>query len=407
MTSNSSPFRVEILNTNNIPISGGSIGTITALADTKSLDAIGTLEFSMPAADEKAQYIQTGVKFDVYDQTDGYLGRYLFKSKTITDNSGEGVLRVSCYDYLKELSQRSVHFNRTYDNVDVGNILIDLLGIVGWQVNITATGTNQITYQGESVLKAIDGLKDRRGDHYRLNFNKASKVPTIDFGPLGDLSTISFEQFSGQIQTEFLSNPNNSIITSAKLVEESDEIYNRIIPLGGGQGADQLTIEVATLGDYDVLIGSNADGSEFFYIENNDSITEYGLKERILSYSNIVPLSASEQDILDASNSLKLTAEAFIVNHLVPTKQYNIDVVGLRRELLPGDKINIRYVQKRDGVVYISIDDYFWVMDITNSRSSNGVRTQRITISNTGKRNTSDEDVIISVVNDVYNLKNY
>lgn len=402
-SSNLSPFRIEILDADNNPLSSGSIGTVLNLSDTKRLDAIGSLEFDMPAGDEKAQFITTGVKFDIYDQTDGYLGRYLFKSKTIDDNNGQGTLRVSCYDYLKELSIRSVYFNRFYNFSNITTIISDLLSIVGWSTNVTETGTSQIAFQGESILRAIDELRDRRGVHYRLNYDKISKVPILDFGPFGELSETYFDQANGQIQSQFLQS-NNAIVTSASIVEESDEIFNRIIPLGAGQGISQLTIEKANLGDYATQTGVNEDGSSFYYIEDSTSVNTYGLRERILSFPNIIPLTNSDINVINAANTVKLTAEAYIEKHLIPRKEYQIDIIGLREEILPGMKIHVRYVQQRNGITYLSIDDDFWVMEITRSRNVNGDRSYNLKIANVDQLRTTDQDVIVDVVRDLKSI---
>src|SRR5690554_331344 len=136
MSSDLSPFRIEILDANNNPVSGGSIATVMNITDTRSLDNIGRLSFTMPAGDRKAQYIQTGSKFDVF--ADGkYLGRYLFKSKTITDDNGVGILVVDCYDALKTLTERTVGFNRSYNFESVSVIIGELLDIVGFSSNVT------------------------------------------------------------------------------------------------------------------------------------------------------------------------------------------------------------------------------------------------------------------------------
>lgn len=403
MFSNLSPFRIEILDANNNPLSGGSIGNAFYLNDTKRLDAIGSLEFAMPASDEKALFIETGVKFDVYDEQDGYLGRYLFKSKQIDDENGQGVLKVVCYDYLKELAQRSVYFNRSYNLNTVSSIISDLMAIVGWSANVTEIGHSQVTYQGESILRAIDELRDRRGVHYRLNYDKISKVPVLDFGSFGELSEVYFDQANGQIQSNFLQS-NNALIVAASIVEESEEIYNRIIPLGSGQGISQLTIERANLGNYTTKTGVNKDGSNFYYIEDTQSIDNYGLRERILSFPNISPLTNSDINVINAANTLKLTAESYLKKHLIPRKEYQIDIIGLRKEILPGMKVHIRYVQERNGVNYLSIDDDFWVMEITRNRSVNGSRDYNLKIANVDQLRTTDQDVIVDVVRDLNSI---
>lgn len=403
MSSNLSPFRIEILDANNSEIGSGSIGTVISLDDTKRLDAIGTLSFTMPAGDRKARYITTGVRFDVYDSKDAYLGRYLFKSKEITDNNGQGILTVTCYDYLKELSERSVYFNRTYNFDTIPTIIGDLMSIVGWSTIVTEDGESQITFQGESILRAIDELRDRQGSHYRLSFDKTTKVPILEFGPFGDLSDVNFEQFNGQIQSEFLQS-NNAIITGARIVEESDEIYNRVIPLGAGQGVSQLTIEDATLGVYTTQTGTNTDGSFFYYIEDTDSITNYGIKERIISFPNIIPLTNSDANVINAANTLKLTCEAYLQKHLIPRKEYQIEVINLPSDVLPGDKIHVRYVQQVNGITYISIDDDFWVLEISRNRNASGDRSYSIKIANVDQLRTTDQDVIVDVVRDLNSI---
>lgn len=402
--SNLSPFRIEILDANDNPISGGSIGTVLTLNDTKRLDAVGTLEFTMPAGDKKARFITTGVKFDIYDQTDGYLGRYLFRSKEIEDNNGEGILFVKCYDYLKFLSERSVYFNRSYNFDTISTIVGDLLFSVGWSSFVTQDGTSQITFQGESVLRAIDELRDRQGCHYRLNFDKVTKVPVLEFGPFGDLSEVYFEQFNGQIQAEYNRNDKHAIVTGASILEESDEIYNRVIPLGAGQGVSQLTIAQATLGEYAVNTGTNEDGSSFYYIEDTNSIADYGLKERIVSFPNIIPLTNSDINVINAANTLKLTCEAYLKKHLIPRNEYQIDTIGLQQEILPGDKIHIRYIQERNGIVYLSIDDDFWVMEVSRNRNVDGGRSYNFKIANVDQLRTTDQDVIIDVVRDLNSI---
>lgn len=404
MSSNLSPFRIEILDANNLPLSGGSIGNVLQLNDTKSLDAIGSLSFQMPAGDRKARYIQSGTKFDVYDQTDGYLGRYLFRSKTITDNNGQGILQVECYDALKELTERTVGFNRNYNFENIDVIIGEILDIVGFSSNVTDTGTSLISLQGESILRAVDELRDRRGVHYRLDFDKTTSVPILDFGPFGDISDVKFEQVKGQIQASAQQNTKLAIITSARIIEESDDIFNRVFPLGFGQGVSQLTIQNATLGTYAIQEYTNADGSISYYIEDTDSINSYGIKERILSLPNIRPLTNSDINVINAANALKLTAETYLQKHLIPRKEYELTVVGLREELLPGQIIDVRYVQSRNGVNYIDIDGQFWVMDVTRNRSSSGNRTFNIRIANVDQRRTTDQDVIVDVVRDLNSI---
>ena len=185
MAKSFSPFRIEILDANNTPIGGGPIVTAFDVNDTRQLDGIGKLDFSMPAGDRKAQFIGAGVKFDVFDEVDGYLGRFLFGSKTISDRNGEAVLSVKCYDLLKELTYSTVGFFRDFDYVTVQTILNNIISETdGWSIETDTEKISTVTYSGESIFRAIDELRDRTGEHFRLKFDGITSDPILEFGAL-------------------------------------------------------------------------------------------------------------------------------------------------------------------------------------------------------------------------------
>lgn len=405
MTGNISPFRIDIIDANDNLVGGGPIANAFNLNDTRTLDGIGRLNFSMPAGDRKAKFIQSGVKFDIWDEVDGYLGRFIFSKKVIRDRNGNAVLDVTCYDALRLLTFKTVGFFRSYNYVTVSSILSEIVGLVsGYAVDISSNKNAQITYSGESVFRAIDELRDRTGEHFRLAFSGNSKTPVLEFGPFGDVSPVQFTQFTGQIQPEWDRNPNNAILLEMDVEEESEEIFNKIFPLGFGQGVSQLTIENATLGEYTVQSETNDDGSLRYFIADVGSISDYGTREKILQFPNIRPISNSTANEENAANALKLTAEAYIKRHLAPKVHYKTSVVGLRQNVKPGDKIHLNYSGVKLGVNYLTVDDDFWVMEITRNRSASGDRSQTIMVSLVDDKRTSDNDIIVDVIRDVRDL---
>lgn len=393
-----SPFRIDIVYQG---IVVGSPTNILSLNNTVGLDKIGTLTFTLPSYENLTRYLSTGTYFNVYDEIDGFLGTYLYKSKSVQDKSGESITTVNCYDVLKELTFETVGFNRLYESQPVADVIDDLVSLYpGWTVAIE-NGLNDTTidFQGESILRAVDEQRDRNYAHYRLG-----GLRLLEFGYFGDVSDVAFVQLRGLDQTELTNNPNIAIITNIGITNESDEVYNKIIPLGFGQGVSQLTIESATLGDYDINIGTNADGSFYYYIEDNESVVTYGKRTRILSLPNIRSLDNNTQNVINAANALKLTAEAYMSKHLTPTTEYSIDVQYLRQTLNVGQLIRVQYKGITNSFKYIDVDDYFYVMDITRNRDVSGSRTFNITVSSTDVRRTSDQDVMIDVVRDLRTL---
>lgn len=396
----SSDFRVDI-----IQADGTNVGTSVNIGDlnnTKKLDTIGSLSFSLPASDPITRYIQAGTTFRIYDRVDGFLGTYLFRSKRISDKAGISTLTVECFDALQELTFHTVGFNRNYNYEDVSTVVEDVVTIVpGWSTNIEdGLGQTVISYQGESVFRALDEQRDRQSAHFRLDGDRV-----LQFGYFGEISNVVLSQVNGIVQSEFNNNLNLAIVSNIQLVEESEEIYNRIIPLGFGQGVSQLTISEAVLGDYAIEIGTNADGSSYYYIEDDTSVTNYGLRTRILSFPNIRPLSNSDANVINAANALKLTAESYLTNHINPRVEYQVDIVGLRSDLKVGNLVQLVYRGIVDNYKYIDVNEYFYIMDITYRRNSNGDRVTQLNIASVNERRTTDQDVMIDVIRDLRDIK--
>jgi hypothetical protein len=370
--------------------------------DTKRLDMIGEAVIEMPAAYSRGGLIRPGRKLDLYDKIDGYLGRFLYKSRSITDSHGIATLSVNLWDDLKELARHTVKFRRTYTYEPVADVIDDLVGLVGsWSATSdSGIGNTTISYEGESVLAAIDALRDRWGMHFRLE-----GLRMFYFGAMGDHSGVRVTNVRSAVQSEIELFEYIAFVENISFVDEDDTIYNRIYPVGAGQGTSQLTIQHATIGSYTTQTGTNKDGSLNYYIEDSDSIDEYDLRERILSLPNIRPITNSDANIINAANALKAAAEAYIARHLAPRVVYDVEVRGLRQAILPGDKIRLTYQGTVEDYSYIDVDEDFFVMDITRKRDSNGQRSARLTIASVADRRTSDDDMMVEVVSDLKALK--
>lgn len=399
-----SEFRVDVLNAAGTRIGDGPLDTVQSLDDVARLDNIGSLSFTLPVADPRTQYISAGTSFDVYDRVDGYLGRYYYKNKQQeADAQGGKVQRVAAHDSLIELARVSVNFRRTYNNVAVDYVIGDLVDdVTGWIANVDLNiGNTTVTFEGESVLAAVDAMRDRWNQHFRLGNGRR----ILDFGAFGLDSGLVLANLRGQVQSELGQNTDIALIDSIQLVEEADEIFNRVIPLGAGQGTAQLTIQTATLGTYTVQTGTNADGSNFYYIEDSDSVTSYGRRAKVAVFPNIRPVTNSDANILNAANALKLTAEAYIARHIAPRAVYAVSVHGLRRSVSVGDLVRLQYRGVVEGYAYIDVNQTFYVMDLQRKRNVSGERSAVITIASIAERRTDDTDVVLELFHDIKVLK--
>lgn len=396
-------FYIDILDSAGNRLGDGPLLNLIQLDDTTSLDTIGSCEFVMPATDERTQYITAGSQFDIFDRVDGYLGRYYYRSKTLSVTAqGEQRLTVRCHDQLIELTRQSVYFRRTYTNAAVNTVITDLVAMAaGWSsFTEVGIGNTSVMYEGESVLRAVDVLRDRWNRHFRLGGPRL-----LQFGAFGNDLGFVLSNLRGQVQADIDRNPDIALIERLQLLEESDEIFNCIVPLGAGQGVSQLTIQEATAGTYTVQVGTNQDGSLFYYIEDAASVLQYGRRQRVLSFPNIRPITNSEANIENAANALKLTAEAYMARHLAPNVTFAVPVRALRRVLSVGDLVRLQYRDIVDNYGFVDVNDNFYVMGVTRSRSSDGTRSAELTIATIAERRTSDTDIVLEIINDVRALK--
>lgn len=405
-----SEFYIDVLDANDNILGDGPLNNVVTVQDTKRLDRIGTLFFELPAADPRTTHIQAGRQFDVYDRVDGYVGRFQYKSKTLSEGQAGAMLRVSAYDQLKELTQETVDFHRVYANTAVETVVAALVALAsGWSSSIDAAiGNTSVTYEGESILKAVDVLRDRWGKHYRL-----ASGPTLEFGAFGTASGVRLTNLKGQVQPDMENHTEIALVDSISIVDESDVVFNKIIALGAGQGVSQITLDDATLGatvtwgDYtfDVDTITNPDSTTLSYIYDAASVAAYGSRWQVATFSDIRPITNSDANRTNAGNALKWAACAYLEQHRSPLVSYDVSVRGLRQEIAVGDTVRLVYRGIVEGYAYIDVDEDFYVTDIARTRHSDGERYATLTIASTAQRLKDVTGVMVDVLNSVAALK--
>lgn len=398
-----SEFYIDVLDSTGAKLGDGPLATVTRVEDTRKLDQIGSASFDIPAADPRCEYIVAGRQFDIYDRVDGYIGRFSYGSRSIDESRRQAMMTVRLYDQLKELSRTSVNFRRTYADTDPATIIAALIALAtGWTATVDAgMEAVSVTYEGESVFRAIDTLRETLNKHLRLG-----AASELEFGAFGADSGVRLMGLRGQVQADIEAHPEIALVDSIRLVDESAEIFNRVIPLGAGQGVAQLTLEEATYaGDYVVQTGTNADSSSFYYLEDAASVAAYGRRDMVLSFPDIRPITNSDANIENAANVLKIAAEEWLKQHLSPTVTYDVTLRGLRQAVSVGDTVRLCYCGRVEDYSYIDVDEDFYVMEVTRSRTAEGNRSARLVISSAATVSKTDADVIADVVNDVAMLK--
>jgi len=399
-----SPFRLDLFDAAGNSIGPGPIYTVTTLSTKQRLDAIGTMELALPAGDERGLLLNAGTQLDAWDEQDGYLGRFWFAGSTLDEKSGLASLRVTCHDALVELTRRTVGYRRRYIDVDVGMIVNELVHLVpDWTLEAELTlGNITVTFEGETVLAALTEVLTRFGLHYRL---KMGALRTLQIGPFGAGSGFRLTNLAGQVQP-LLSDPGVAIVEGITRSIDPEAVYNRIIALGAGQGAAEITMQGATAGIYPLRSDTNVDGSLRYYVEDEDSIALYGLRELPLKIEEHTPPTNSEAVQALTADSVKVTAEAFLLTHLAPRTQYSL--TAQRLGALPvGDKVRLSYRAARDGVVYLDADEDLYMMEIQRQRSAGGDRSANMVVSTVSERRTTDTDALVATMRAVQVMRTH
>lgn len=398
-------FRIDVLDASNNKVGTGPLTTVEAVSIRRSLDRIGGASLTLPGTDPKTAVVGIGRKYAIYHSRWGNLGTFSHKRQSLAVSGHTPKLKVDTQDALVELVKRSVYYRRNFDDVAVDSVVSTLLALVpGWGAGEVESGIGDTTlsYEGESVYEALDILRDRWGKSFRLG----SSDQTLDFGSFGDDSGVRLIRAEA-MTPEMDANADVALVTNLDVITEGETIINRVIPVGAGAGVTQLTLEHVTVSDadYPVQSGLNADGSNFYYIEDATSQANYGLVERPFERSDIRPLTNATVNLQNAANALYQAALAFLLKSKDPRTEYQVSVTKLDpARLKPGDTVRLFYrgIANREGRPYkwVDVDADLWILDLEETYNADNSQAVKLTIGTSTDRRTRDEDVMATVVRD-------
>lgn len=400
-------FRVVLLDSTDTAVA--EITTALSVNTVDKLDAIGRLTLTLPVNDPNGYLIDSTSRIDVYDYLDGYLGRYYFASSDPDDKHGIGTRTIEFFDTLTELTRVEVGFNRKYTNHQVSAAVVDLIGLLaeseydqwGDPVVDAAIGITTVAYENVSVFTAVDELRKRFGQHFRLN-----GVRKFEFGAFGEDSGLRGANLDAPSVPVLAQSHEVFIIDDLTPSESAEEIVNVVWPVGAGEGLAKLTIEQSTA--YPEITNTTAtdqDSTTRYGLTDQDSVDAYGYRGRVITFPNLRPVNNNEASIILASDALKLGAYIFLQRHKDPRKQYRVVARNLSPLLKIGDKVHIQYRQVHDGQVYMDVDEKLYVMEIQRTRSASGDRRATLIVAPISEVSLEPTDVIVETVKDMRALK--
>lgn len=365
----------------------GPLTACTEASVKRKLDGAGTLTLNFPATDDQARTLLINerlarVLFDEEVQGEYILrelGRGVIRDRDVDVSESGASFVAKGPDSMDALTRRTVRLQRKYSNQTMSAIASDLIGLVpGWSVTFEHAGIAALLqsarYAGATVLKALLRLVEERGLHLREDGSNANR---IEIGAFGQASGVTVTNIQS-ITREAHDNDDVVFISSIHEGESSGDLYNRVYPLGAGEGGAALTLRDSTRETpYAIQSVVESDGTTVYYIQDTDSQNTYGVLETVVTFKEVGPVANSEDAKTFAANALYDAAVAWMQRRLAPQKSYKVKGVKPRTSLLPGDKIRLVYKGQvwRDSVAVdvLDVDAEFWLLSVTERVSDSGL----------------------------------
>lgn len=259
----------------------------------KGFNQLWLSSFSLPLDDEKNDLCKPLNYVEVYDNGE-YVGLFRIIPKETTIDEGGNTVVYQCEHVLATLLDSSIFKYRQIDGLPTNESIEYVLGFqkqTHWVLGACEI-TRYFSYKFENsnVLSALFSIPQPFDQAYQWSFN-TQVYPWV----------LNLEIPDSEPTCEIREGKNLRGLT---LTEDPMGIYNRIYPLGYGEGDNQLTIESVNGG--------------MPYIEDSYSVAEYGIREFIWS----------DRRFEDAA-SLKASAEALLAKWREVIASWNISAAEL------------------------------------------------------------------------------
>lgn len=273
------------------------------IVETRELNQIYTLTFTLPSTDEKVKFCQPRHYIRWGDTGE------LYRIKSIRQNDSDtGTVDYECEHVITTLCD-----NLLFGSFSYGGGSVKTSAVITWLLNRQITknwklGTCDFDrkfeygWEQENLLNALYAIPKEFSTPYKWEFD-TTVYPW----------KISLKSIDSTVNPEYYLRAKSNILSSGTSAEYAD-ICTRIYPLGYGEGVNQLTIR-------DVNNGLP-------YLQSPDTIVaQYGLVEKVLvdrRFENPESLKAYAQTMLDSLQTPHF-ARTFDVTDLYPLTSQNLD----------------------------------------------------------------------------------
>lgn len=283
----------------------------------KTSNEIWGASFSLPLNDEKNKYCNALYYIEVVDE-DEYIGLFRIVPKATVKNESTKEVNYTLEHVLATLLDKSIFGYRQTTNITTKEnlqLLINMQVEKHWKLGqVDFTRYFSYKWENANLLSSIFSIPQVFDEEYKWTWETKSYPWTLNLvAPETEPTCEIREKYN---------------LIDLQVEEDPMGIYNRIYPLGYGEGDNQLTIKKVNNG--------------VPYVEDASSIAEHGLREYIWADTRF-----------EDPNSLMASAKALLKEWKKPKVSWSITAADLSRITgLSKDKF------KEGKVVRINVDDF-------------------------------------------------
>ncbi|MED4052931.1 phage tail protein [Niallia taxi] len=283
----------------------------------KTFNELWGASFSLPLNDPKNKYCNPLHYIEIVDE-DEYIGLFRIVPKSTVKNESTKAVSYTLEHVLATLLDKSMFGYKQTTNLSTREnlqMLINQQEVKHWklgQVNFTRYFSYK--WENSNLLSAIFSIPNVFDDEYQWTWDTTSYPWILNLVAPETEPTCEIKERYNLIDLQVEENPMG--------------IYNRIYPLGYGEGDNQLNIKKVNNG--------------IPYVEDVESIAEHGLREYIWADTRF-----------EDSNSLLASAKALLKEWKRPKVSWQITAAELSRKTgLSKDKFRM------GKIVRIDVDDF-------------------------------------------------
>lgn len=393
----------DITNAAGLKLGAGPVWSLTGATITRALDGAGSISIDTPGTEERAVTLIRNERRCIIkaeqDRVTRILGEGILRQRSVRGSASNWTLSANGPDLLDLLKRENTLLARVYSGMTVEDIAQDLAGLAGWTANVEAGIASEIVpvrFDGQTILKALQMLASMKG--YHLRHAGGTVVEIGLFGTNNGVRLVNAAYAPPQIH----SNPNVMLVSTINISEDSENVFNWILPVGGGEGESAVTLEHSTRTSPYTIHSMVSSGKTIYYLSDATSITNYGTIKKVGRFKQIMPISNSPADIEAAANALYDAAVAALQRAKQSLISYSVTVKNVKQTVNVGDKIRLVYkglVKNDKGVIvdYCDVDEDLWVMKASERHTGDSLSLS-LTLANVDRQEQTVASIVVGAL---------